>query len=128
MLRKASVYELNSNFTHDTITGTPTKYGINGSDSNGDLQVDLYPIPDAVYNIDFNVVLKQADLSADADVALVPGNLIVLAAWSLAISERGEDGGTGSSNIGALYQSALSEAIAIDASNMHTSETTWCAY
>lgn len=125
-LKSASAEWLNRQFTDDGVqSGSPEYYGINGSDSNGDLQVDVYPIPDAAYNLDFNLVLKQADLSADADISLVPSNLIVLKAWSLAVSERGEDGGTGFNEIEGMYNRALNDAIAIDASNMHSDETTW---
>ena len=125
-VNNANIEWLNSLFIEsNTETGSPYRYGINGSDSNGDIQVDLYPIPDGVYNIDFNLILKQDDLSADADVPLVPSDLIVLGAWALAISERGEDGGAGFNEIDARYRIALGDAIAIDAGNMHVSETTW---
>lgn len=124
-LRKRSQYDLNRLFQNSTDQSKPMYYGINGSDSNGDLQVDLYPIPDGIYNIDFNLVLKQADLSVDADTPLVPHNLIVLRAWALAVSERGEDGGMNFNEIDALYIQALSDAISVDNSNQHESEVDW---
>lgn len=109
------------------VTGAPSQYGINGSDANGDLQVDVYPIPDGVYNLDFNLILKQADLAANSDTPLVPSDVIVLGAWALAVSERGEDGGQSYNEIDARYRNSLADAISIDASNMHTSETKWYA-
>ena len=125
-LNVAPVELLNSYYTDSNVaSGSPYLYGINGSDSNGDIQVDVYPKPDGVYNLDFNLVLKQADLSADADILLVPSNVVVLGAWALAVSERGEDGGASFTELDAKYRSALADAISIDAGNMHTSETTW---
>lgn len=126
IVRNISPLALNHLFIESNVqTGSPYFYGINGSDSNGDLQVDLYPIPDAVYSVDFNLILKQADLSADADVLLVPSNVVVLGAWALAISERGEDGGVSFNEIDSRYRLALGDAISIDAGNMHFSETEW---
>ena len=125
MLNRVSSPWLNSVFNGDTTSESPSYYGVNGSDSSGDIQVDLYPIPDAVYNLDFNLVLKQDDLSADADIPLVPSNVLVLGAWALAVSERGEDGGAGFAELDSKYRQALSDAIAIDGSNMHDSELCW---
>ena len=125
-LRVASSPWLNQQFTYaDPQTGEPTYYGVNGADSSGDIQVDVYPIPDAVYVLDFNLILKQAELSADADVPLVPSDVLVLGAWALAVSERGEDGGAGFAELDGKYRQALSDAIAIDGSNMHDSELCW---
>ena len=42
---------------------SPTFYNFNGVDSNGDTQVDLYPIPNAVYTIRVNCVQRNPDLS-----------------------------------------------------------------
>lgn len=124
-MKNASVRQLNALFQASVDQNVPMYYGMNGSDSNGDLQVDVYPIPDGVYNIDFNLVLKQSDLSADADIPKIPSNVIVAGAWALAVSERGEDGGANFNELDVRYRQSLSDAIAIDASNMHPEETTW---
>ena len=125
-LRRADAEYLNSLFIDSPTSGSPDKYGVNGVDSSGDMQLDLYPIPDGVYDIDVNLILKQDDLSADTDTPTVPANVLVLGAWALAISERGEDGGAMFNEVDTKYRSALSDAIAIDAANMHTNEITWC--
>ena len=127
MLRSTSMESLNKRFTFDTVSGSPCEYGINGSDSNGDIQVDVYPIPDGIYNLDFNLILKQADLSADTDIPKVPNDVVILGAWALAISERGEDGGASYAEIDVRYKNSLADAISVDASNMHSSETKWYA-
>lgn len=125
-LKKASVRELdNWLYTDSSNKASPDFYGPNGSDSSGDMQVDLFPIPDTVYALDFNLILKQADLSATSDVPLIPNNVLVLGAWAMAVSERGEDGGASFNEIDAMYRQALSDAIALDAANQHESELTW---
>ena len=106
-------------------SASPIAYGPNGADSNGDIYLDLYPIPDGVYTVNVDVILPQADLSADNDVLLVPSNVVTLGAWALAISERGEDGGVGFAEMDAKYRLALGDAIAADASNQHLSELMW---
>jgi hypothetical protein len=126
-VRKTSMSHLNSLFIDSSVqTGAPSLYGINGVSTDGDLQIDLYPKPDGVYSIDFNMVLSQADLSADSDIILVPSRVVELGAWALAVSERGEDGGASYNELDAKYKNALSDAISIDAANQHSSETTWC--
>lgn len=73
--------------------GSPVYYNFNGVDSNGDIQVDLFPIPDAVYDIRMNMVIPQPELVQDSTKVLIPGTLLVEGVLARAISERGEDGG-----------------------------------
>jgi hypothetical protein len=73
--------------------GSPIYYNFNGVDSNGDIQVDLFPIPDAVYDIRMNMIIPQAELVQDSTRVLIPGTLLVEGVLARAISERGEDGG-----------------------------------
>ena len=73
--------------------GSPVYYNFNGVDSNGDIQVDFFPIPDAVYDIRMNMVIPQAELVQDSTKVLIPGTLLVEGVLARAISERGEDGG-----------------------------------
>ena len=108
----------------DTQKGAPTYYNFNGVDTNGDTQVDLYPIPDGVYNIRFNLTIPQADLSADNDRILVPDHLVSMLAHSKAIAERGEDSGLVSSEAYQMYRLALADAVAIER-NHYKEETIW---
>jgi hypothetical protein len=110
----------------DSQKGEPTYYNFNGVDSNGDTQVDLFPIPDGVYNIRFNLVIPQADLSADNDRILVPDHLVSMLAYSKAISERGEDSGLTSSEAYQMYRLALADAVAIER-NHYNEEMVWSA-
>lgn len=108
----------------DTQDGEPMYYNFNGVDTNGDTQVDLYPIPDGVYNIRFNLTIPQADLSADNDRILVPDHLVSMLAYSKAIAERGEDSGLLSSEAYQMYRLALADAVAIER-NHYLEETVW---
>jgi hypothetical protein len=104
--------------------GVPAYYNFNGVDSNGDTQVDLFPIPDAAYTVRFNLIIPQADLSADNDRVLVASHLVCLLAYAKAIAERGEDSGILSSEAYQLYKLALADAVAIER-NRYLEEVVW---
>lgn len=108
-------------------TGSPRYYNFNGTDASGDTQVDIYPIPNGVYNIRFNVFKPQPKLSADADILLVPEEPVIFNATARALAERGEDGGISSGEMYALYQQSLADAIAIESSR-YLEENEWVAY
>ena len=107
--------------------GSPRFYNFNGVDANGDTQVDLYPIPNGVYNIRFNIIRPQAPLSIDADRLLVPHEPVIFNACARAFAERGEDGGIASGEMYALYNQSLADAIAIESSR-YLEEGEWMAY
>jgi hypothetical protein len=106
--------------------GKPYYYNFNGVDDNGDTQVDLYPIPDGVYNIRFNVFKPQPLLSADSDRLLIPSEPVIFNACARAFAERGEDGGIASGEMYALYNQSLADAIAIESSR-YVEENEWMA-
>lgn len=104
--------------------GSPNWYNFNGTDANGDTQVDLFPIPNGVYNIRFNIIKPQVPLSADADKVLVPSEPIIMLAYAKALAERGEDGGLASSEAYGLYKMSLADAISLE-QNRYIEETQW---
>ena len=104
--------------------GSPKYYNFNGTDINGDTQVDLYPIPNGAYNIRFNIIKPQVELVANSDVLLVPHEPVILGAYARAIVERGEDGGLASGEAYALYKQSLSDAIALE-SGRYVEEQSW---
>lgn len=104
--------------------GAPRYYNFNGTNVNGDTQVDLYPIPDGVYNIRFNVIRPQVELVADADVLLVPHEPVILGAYARAIAERGEDGGLATNEAYGLYKQSLADAISLE-SGRYVEEQSW---
>jgi hypothetical protein len=109
-----------------TEKGSPRYYNFNGTNSNGDTQVDLYPIPDGVYNLRFNIIKPQVPLSANSDTLLVPSEPVILGAVARAVAERGEDGGITSSEMYAFYKQSLGDAIALE-SGRYLEEDAWIA-
>lgn len=107
----------------DTQYASPIYYDFNGSTS-GDPNVDMWPVPDGAYVINFDMVIPQEDLSEDTDVLTVPEYPVILGAYAKAVAERGEDGGFMFAEAESNYQKAMSDAIAIDASNL-PHETIW---
>lgn len=103
---------------------SPVYYSWNGT-NNGDVQVDLYPIPDGVYELRFNIVKQQDDLADNTDVPLIDQNLLIEGTLARAISERGEDGGGQDQMM--RFRNMLSDYIAIEAGHM-PDETTWFAF
>ena len=93
---------------------SPTYYNYNGVDANGDTQVDLYPNPNAAYDLRFNIIKPQEPLSANTDKLLVVSEPVIFLAYAKALAERGEDGGISSNEAYALYKQSLSDAIAIE--------------
>ena len=104
--------------------GSPMYYNFNGTDSNGDTQVDLFPIPNGAYNLRFNIIKPQVLLAANADVLLVPDEPVILGALARAQAERGEDGGVQSGETYALYRQSLSDAISLESAR-YIEESQW---
>jgi hypothetical protein len=127
IVRNASTRWMNQQFLlNPTQAGTPQYYNFNGTDANGDTQVDLFPVPDGVYNIRFNVILPQPLLDTDSDNLLVPYEPVLFLAYAKALAERGEDGGLLSSEAYGLYKTSLADAISLEAGR-YFEEETWSA-
>jgi hypothetical protein len=114
----------NAFLTQGQVKGAPEYYNFNGVANDGDTQVDIYPIPDDVYTIRFNVVLRNTDMVADGDDLYIPTRPVILLATAKAIEERGEDGGNASMNAYAAGRSSLADEIALDAAR-RPDETIW---
>tara|TARA_R110000744_G_C19309788_1_gene556593 strand:+ start:524 stop:1171 length:648 start_codon:yes stop_codon:yes gene_type:complete len=122
-LKEKDAHTFNSYFLTSTPqTGSPYFYSFNGISADGDTQVDLFPIPDKAYTINFNVVLRSAELASDATVLSIPPKPIELLTYALAVEERGEDGGANPVSAFARAQNALQDAIALDVLK-HSDET-----
>jgi hypothetical protein len=106
------------------VKGPPDRYNFNGVDTNGDTQVDLYPIPDGVYNIFFNVIKPQEPLANNSDPLKIPSEPVVFLAYAKALNERGEDVGISSVEAYQLYLQSLADHIAAEA-NRYPDEITW---
>ena len=104
--------------------GSPYYYNFNGVDANGDTQVDIFPIPDGVYNIYFNIYKPQVSLSAGADVIKVPAEPVIKYAYAMGVAERGEDGGLSAQEATALGDQSLADHIAIE-NGRYSDEYVW---
>ncbi len=106
--------------------GSPAYYNFNGTNANGDTQVDLFPIPNGSYNIRFNIIKPQEPLAVNADVLLVPHEPVILGALARAQAERGEDGGVQAGETYQLMRQSLADAIALE-SGRYLEEQEWLA-
>jgi len=125
VMRNASSLWMNEMVLYSNpVKGTPLYYNFNGTDVNGDTQVDLFPIPNGNYTLRFNVIRPQVELVGNADTLLVPHEPVILGALARAQAERGEDGGVQSSESYALYKQSLADAIALESAR-YVEEECW---
>jgi len=104
----------------DSQTGQPMYYRLKNN------EISFWPTPDAAYNIRVHAVQPQDDLTTATETMTIPEHPVVLGAYSMAISERGEDGGTMTDLASSMFSNALSDAISQD-ENRTVNETTWYA-
>ena len=104
-------------------TGLPLYYTVKGVDTNGDIKVVFWPVPDAVYNIRFSLIVPEAEFSTDSSTTLLAKEPIVLGAFARALVERGEDGGLSSSEAYALYKAALADLISLELARSPENDT-----
>jgi hypothetical protein len=123
IMRNATTRWMNEQFLiANPAKGSPYYYNFNGTNSNGDTQVDLFPIPDGVYNIRFNVIRPQVELLLNSDQLLVPHEPVILGALARAQAERGEDGGVQSAESYALFKQSLADAISLESARYFEEE------
>ena len=124
-LRQAPANWIDKQYYLATVqNASPCYYNFNGVDASGDTKVDLWPRPDGVYQLRFDLNIPQADLSANSDIITVPAHLVQLLAYAKAIGERGEDGGTTFNEVYQQYRLALADEIAIER-NRYGEDVVW---
>jgi hypothetical protein len=127
VLKYRSSKEMNDLFLNqEQKKGPPEYFNFNGVSPEGDTQVDLYPIPDAVYTVRFNIIQPQDPLKFDADRLLVPAEPVIFLAYAKALAERGEDGGMLTSEAYQLFQQSLADHISNE-SNLFEEEFIWAS-
>lgn len=125
ILKNVATTEMDRMFlTTSTDRGEPRYYNFNGTNTNGDTQVDLYPIPDTAYSLRFNIIRPQPPLNLNSDVLLIPHEPVIFGAVARGMAERGEDGGMDSNAMYALYQQSLGDAISLE-SGRYIEEAAW---
>lgn len=97
--------------------GKPSYYALTGTDSNGDIKIQLHPKPDTIQSYAVNAVVRNGYLSEDVDSTLLPHLPIIQLAFAYALRERGETGGQTAMEQEALAKQDLSNAIALDGAN-----------
>ena len=114
-LRNISFVDMNRKLNFATpATSIPSEFTFSGVDASGVTKVELFPVPNGVYTILFDLVVPQAALSSDGTSVKVLDYLVAQSAYARALIERGEDGGTASSEAYALFRGMLSDAIAME--------------
>lgn len=96
-------------------SGDPMYYTYRGLDSNGDVQVEVFPPPNGVHNIEFSTVAPQARLSTEAATLKVPEMPVMHLAVAMLARERGETGGTSAAELFQIADKYLKDAIAAEA-------------
>ena len=107
-------------YVGDQSSSIPSAYRLIGN------SIEIYPVPDAVYDLKVLLVDPQDDLTLAADTLSVPELPVVLGAYALALAERGEDGGVTSDVAYVRYTQSLSDALIQDEGRT-IGETTWYA-
>jgi len=106
----------------DVAEGSPTVYAWNGVSDTGNMEIDIYPIPNTIETLRFNMTSPQKELKEDADILYVPAMLVIENAVARAIEERGEDGGSSKQDL--RYNSMLADFISMESSRKPM-ETVW---
>lgn len=121
-LKRATNADFNLKFFGSGIlqTGIVVEFLPAGFNSSNDLAVDIWPNPSSTQALKFNVYRPQAELTADADIPLVPQRVLVEGTMARVLRERGEDGGTGADRQEATYRELLASSISREAG--HDSE------
>jgi hypothetical protein len=107
----------------DVQDAAPIYYAFDGV-SGDDNIVRVWPRPDDVYSLRFNLNVPQNDLSANGDLVKVPPHLVQMLAYANAVAERGEDGGQSFSELYQKYRLALADAVSLEA-NRYDEQVTW---
>ena len=85
-------------------------------------QVDMYPTPNGIYTVRFPMIVPQTDLTGTTEMTC-PDDPVVLGAYSMAVNERGEDGGMSYAVAEQNFRDALGDAISLDTAS--TDELVW---
>ena len=103
----------------------PVYFAWSGNDGT-DSKVELFPTPDGIYNISFNMTVPQVSLMDDADILMVASEPVIAGAFARALVERGEDGGLSSSEAYSVFKSILSDYIAVESTHTDNNDV-WVA-
>ena len=100
---------------NDATSSKVSAYVLDGVDATGQRKILVFPTPDSIEQLKFDMVIPQADLSSDATVMTIPSNPVLQLAFALALRERGETDGFSYQEQMRIADRALQDAISIDA-------------
>lgn len=100
---------------NDATSSKVSDYVLDGVDATGQLKIQVFPTPDSIETLKFDMVIPQVDLDADATVMTIPSNPVLQLAFALALRERGETDGFSYQEQMRIADRALQDAISIDA-------------
>ncbi len=114
--------------TASAARGQPIEFAITGRAPSGDITLTMYPAANEgeTWTITIDRTNHQEALVASADVLQVPSLPVYSLATALASRERGEVGGTPTSELFAIADRHLSDAIAMDTA-LYPNEMDWNA-
>lgn len=95
-------------------TSMPAEWAVVGQDSNGQLNLRLYPTPNGAYDISVNAYIPDGDLVNGTDTLTVPSEPVFRYAYAMAIKERGEDNGASYREAMDTYRRVLSRYLALN--------------
>jgi len=106
--------------------GPPEWYIPAGISADYDLKIDVWPKPNSIVALSFNIYKPQADLSDATDVALVPQDVLIEEIVARAMVERGDEMAPKPGQPGETFimRDLLTAAIAREAGHDDT-ETDW---
>lgn len=105
-------------------SSSPRYFARNGTDSNGAINVTLWPPPDGAYVIKAHCVVRTADLVAEGDTVDIPDQPIILMAHAMAAAERGDVSAVDVQSLYQLANQSLSRAVQLDAAQ-NRDELVW---
>lgn len=111
VLTEMDIEKIRQDQSVNPAVGTPTRYAYTTAASDLDPTIVLYPTPDGVYSLTAHVDKTGVALSNSTDVLVIPSTPVVQMAYALALSERGETGGTTSAQQLSLAEIYISTAI-----------------
>ena len=115
LTRRPRVWWNQKTILNDATSSKVSDYVLDGVDATGQLKILVFPTPDSIEQLKFDMVIPQADLSSDSTVMTIPSNPVLQLAFALALRERGETDGFSYQEQMRIADRALQDAISIDA-------------
>ena len=97
-----------------TANGSPSTWAFNSQETDGDMTIDLNPIPDDTYTLRVLCKKHQAAMSADATVLLIPDQPVIQQALAFLLEERGDTGGSNNMTQQGRADRVLADYVGLD--------------